>query len=152
MKVIRLVEAKILSVSEKFLEVLECGISFQDFEAQLKKELDQLGVDLLKDLLESLDQQLRNSSTRKQAWTIVRKNDSKEILTPFGLLSYTRSYFQHKESKEYCYLADEKAGITPHSRIGLNMKAELAAACGEISYEKATRQLSGYNSVLTVSK
>ena len=51
--------------------------------------------------------------TRKQEWTVVRNNDRKEILTPFGLLSYTRSYYRHKESKEYCYLVDEKAGITP---------------------------------------
>jgi len=111
MEVIRLVEAKILSVSVKILEVLEHGSSFPEFEAQLKKELDQLGVDLLQVVLESLDQQLRNSSTRKQTWTIVRKNDRKEILTPFGLLSYMRSYYQHKESKEYRYLVDEKAGI-----------------------------------------
>ena len=152
MEIIRLVEAKILSVSEKILEVLEDGSSFLEFEAQLKKELDQLGVDLLRVVLESLDQQLRNSSTRKQTWTIVRKNDRKEILTPFGLLSYMRSYYQHKESKEYHYLVDEKAGIIPHSRIGSNMKAELAAACGEMSYEQATSQLSRYNPALKVSK
>ena len=152
MEVIRLVEAKILSVSEKILEVLEDGSSFLEFEAQLKKELDQLGVDLLKVVLESLDQQQRNSSTRKQTWTIVRKNDRKEILTPFGLLSYMRSYYQHKESKEYRYLVDEKAGIIPHSWIGSNMIAELAAACGEMSYEQDTSQLSRCNPALKVSK
>ena len=59
MEVIRLAETKPLSIAKKMLEVLEYGISFQDFEAQLKKELDQLGVDLLKVVLESLDQQLR---------------------------------------------------------------------------------------------
>ncbi len=47
MEVIRLVEAKILSVSEQIFEVLDYGSSFPEFEALLKKELDQLGFDLL---------------------------------------------------------------------------------------------------------
>jgi len=152
MEVIRLVEEKILSVSEKMLEVLDDGCSFQEFEADLKKKLDQLGVELLKVVLESLDQQLRNSPTRKQTWTIVRRNDPKEILTPFGPLSYVRSYYRHKENKDYCHLVDEKAGITPHARVSSNMKAELTATCGEMSYEKATRQLSRYNPALKVSR
>ena len=152
MDIIRLAEAKSLSVTEKVLNFLGHGCSFPAFLAQLKQELDGFGVDLAKACLESLDQELRDSMTRKQEWTVVRNNDRKEILTPFGLLSYTRSYYRHKESKEYCYLVDEKAGITPHSRVCSELKAELAAACGEMSYEKATRQLSRYNPALKVSK
>lgn len=152
MDVIRLTEEKILSVSEKILGVLEHGVNFQEFEAQLKKELDQFGIDLLKVVLESLDQQLRESKRRKQEWNIVRRNDQKEILTPFGPLSYMRTYYQHKETGKYRYLADAKAGITPHSRVSSNVKSELVAACGEASYEQATRQLSRYNPALKVSK
>jgi len=152
MEVIRLAEEKILSVAEKVLGVLELGVNFQEFEAQLKKELDQFGIDLLEVVLESLDQQQRESKRRKQEWNIVRRNDQKEIMTPFGLLSYRRTYYQHKETEEYRYLVDAKAGITPHSRISINMKAELAAACGEASYEQATRQLSRYNPALKVSR
>ncbi|HHX75061.1 MAG TPA: ISLre2 family transposase, partial [Firmicutes bacterium] len=48
MDVIRLVEAKFLSVAEKILEVLADGVDFVSFEDQLKKELDNLGCDLLK--------------------------------------------------------------------------------------------------------
>ena len=152
MDIIRLAEGKSLSVSEKVLNFLGHSCSFPAFLAQLRQELDGFGVDLAKACLESLDQELRDSMTRKQEWTVVRNNDRKEILTPFGLFSYTRSYYRHKESKEYCYLVDEKAGITPHSRVCSELKAELAAACGEMSYENATSQLSRYNPTLKVSK
>lgn len=152
MEIIRLVESKFLSVSEKILEFLADGSSYQQLEAQLKKELDQLGCDLLKTVLESLDDRQRNSDARKREWTVVRKNDRKEILTPFGLLSYERSYYRHKESKNYCYLVDEKAGITPHSRVSESLKAELSEACSGMSYEKATIQVSRYNPELKVSK
>jgi hypothetical protein len=48
MGVVRLVEAKVLSVTEKILKVLGDGIDFLNFEAQLKKELDNLGCELLR--------------------------------------------------------------------------------------------------------
>jgi hypothetical protein len=51
-------ETKVLSVSEKIIEDLVDGISFQDFTVRLKKELDLLGVDLLKVVQESNDQKL----------------------------------------------------------------------------------------------
>jgi hypothetical protein len=116
MDIIRLVEEKTLSVSVKILEALEDGCTYQDLEANLKKQFDQLGCEILKVFLESLDQKQLTSKARKRRWTVVRRNDSKEILTPFGPLTYERSYYRNKESKNYCYLVDEKAGITPHSR------------------------------------
>lgn len=152
MEIIRLIEGKNLLFAEKILGFLEHGFSFQEFVTQLKEELDQLGTDLLQVALESLDQQLRESKRRKQMWNVVKRDEPKEILTPFGQLSYRRTYYRHKKTGVYCHLVDAKAGITPHSRISSNMKAELVAACGEASYEQATRQLSRYNPALKVSR
>ena len=152
MELIRFVEDKTLSLTEKTLEFLEAGCSFSDLQSQLKKELDQMGSDLLQHALEAYDQQLRESKARKQAWSIVRRNDPKSIVTPFGNLNYERTYFCNKRTKEYSYLVDEKAGIAPHSRITDNLKAELVAACGEMSYEKATDHLSRFNQALKFSR
>ena len=152
MEIIQLLESKILPFSEKVLEFLADGCSFPEFLTQLKQELDVLGLDIVKTVLETLDEKLRNNPARKREWTVVRKNDAKTLLTPFGQLSYKRGYYRHKISKDYRHLVDKKAGITPHSKMSLDMKAELAAACGEMSYEKATNQLSLYNPVLKVSR
>jgi len=152
MDVVRLVDSKILSVVEKIFAVLEGGIDYRTFEAQLKKELDGLGRDLLKVVIEALDQQLSESKERKQKWVVVRKNDRKEILTPFGLLSYERRYYRNKESKEYSYLVDEKVGIKPHSRVSVSVKADLVEASTVSSYEETTLQVSRHNSELKVSR
>lgn len=71
MNVVRLVEAKTLLVVERILEVLEGGIDYPSFETQLKKELDQLGCDLLNIVLEALDQKLNGVAPVqwvKKAW------------------------------------------------------------------------------------
>jgi hypothetical protein len=152
MDVVRLVEAKVLSVTEKILEVLEGGSDYLTFEAQLKKELDSLGCDLLKVVLEALDQKLCDSQERKQDWKIARKSERKELLTPFGLVAFERRYFQHKQSKQYRHLVDERAGITPHMRVGVSLRAELSEACTTMSYEGATLQASRHNAELKVSR
>ena len=57
MDIIRLAEAKTLSVTEKALNFLRHGCSFPAFLTQLKQILDGFGVDLAKACLESLDQE-----------------------------------------------------------------------------------------------
>lgn len=152
MELVRLVESKVLSVVEEILEVLEGGSDYLSFEAKLKKELDGLGCEILKEVMEALDRKFRESDDRKRNWTIVRKNDQKEILTPFGLLVYERTYYRHKEKKQYSYLVDKKVGITPHARVGANLKADFSEACTGVSYEAATLQVSRHNPELKVSR
>jgi hypothetical protein len=152
MEIVRLVEAKVLLLAEDILKVLEGGTDYLSFESKLKKELDGLGCEILQVVLEGIEQKIRKSEDRKRNWTVVRKNDQKEILTLFGLLRYGRSYYRHKESKKYSYLLDEKVGITPHMRVGKNLKADLAEACTSMSYEEATLQVSRHNAQLKVSR
>jgi len=152
MEIVRLVESKFLSVAEKILEVLEGNCDFRAFEAKLKKELDSLGCEILKEVLETLDRKYRESEERKRNWTIVRNKDPKSILTQFGTLEFERTYYRHKQSRRYAYLVDEKVGIKPHERVGVNLKADLTEACASMSYEEATLQISRHNSELKVSK
>lgn len=152
MELVRLVEGKVLSVVESVIRVLEGEADYQSFEAQLKKELDGLGLDLLQAVLETLDGELRASNARKKTWTVVRKKDRKEILTSFGLLAYERTYYRHKESRRYAYLVDEKVGIAPHVRVGASLKGDLVQTCADMSYERSSVQLSRHNAELKVSR
>ena len=152
MEIIRLVEEKVLLVVEEVLKILEGGIDLRTYELALKKELDSLGCDILQVVLESLDKKLREDKERKKQWELVRREDRKTITTLFGQVTYKRTYYQHKKSKEYCYLVDEKAGYSPHVRISGNLKAELVEAATVMSYEGATIELSRHNPELKISR
>src|SRR5690554_4134357 len=152
MDLIRLVEEKILSVVNEMSKIFEGEIDYLTFEVRLKKELDSLGRDLLQLVLETLEEKIHESEERKREWKVVRRRDQKAILTIFGQLIYERSYYQHKESKKYAYLVDEQIGITPHARVGPNLKAALLEASSKMSYEEATVQESSYNPELKVSR
>jgi hypothetical protein len=151
MEIVRLVEEKVLSVTAKVLEVLQGEVSYQNFEMILKKELDGLGCEVLKLLLEELDREIKTDKARKKRWAVVRK-DNKSMLTSFGTVNYERTYYRHKENNKYSYLVDQKAGFKPRSRISESLKAELVDASAVMSYENATLELSRYNRELKVSK
>jgi len=152
MELVRVVEGKVLLVVTKALEVLAGGVSYRSFESILKKELDGLGCEMLKLVLEELDRELKADQERKLKWEIVRKDDTRNLLTTFGQVTYNRTYYQHKESKEYAYLVDRKAGIKPNSKVSENLKAELVDTSAVMSYESATVELSRHNRELKVSK
>jgi len=152
MELVRVVEGKVLLVVTKALEVLAGGVSYRSFESILKKELDGLGCEMLKLVLEELDRELKADQERKLKWEIVRKDDMRNLLTTFGQVTYNRTYYQHKESKEYAYLVDRKAGIKPNSKVSENLKAELVDSSAVMSYESATVELSRHNRELKVSK
>lgn len=152
MDIVRLVEQKILSTVEAIVKVLEGEVDYHSFEKLLKQELDRLGCDLLEEVLQALDQEIYSSKARKKNWKVERRNDKKAILTPFGQLEYKRTYYRHKDTSQYAYLLDERAGITSHMRVSSTVKAELAENTAQGSYEKATEQISRYNPELKVSK
>jgi len=130
MEIVRLVESKFLSVAEKILEVLEGNCDFRAFEAKLKKELDSLGCEILKEVLETLDRKYRESEERKRNWTIVRNKDPKSILTPFGTLEFERTYYRHKQSRRAAAAAlsvvsTDGSGST-ESKVATSLPADLS--------------------------
>ncbi|ACB84735.1 ISLre2-like element ISNth2 family transposase [Natranaerobius thermophilus] len=152
MEIIQLVEEKILQVSEKVLNVLDGEIEYDTFTKLLKEELDGLGSDILKEVLEALDAQIKENRRDRKGWVVERKADPKSILTPFGDMVYNRTYYKNKETGEYKYLADEKAGITSHMRVDSTLKSDIADAATKVSYEKATEEVSRFNQDLKLSK
>ncbi len=152
MDIVHLVEKKILSVTEKILEVLVDGTDYTSFEMALKGELDGLGREILGTVVEALEKKIFESGDRKRSWKVVRKGDPKEVLTPFGQVSFKRRYYRNRLTGEHAYLVDQQVGITPHMRVGTNLKASLTEISGENSYEATTRQMGRYNPDLKLSK
>ena len=66
MDIVRLVEKKILLVAEKIIAVLSEGTSYTNFEMELKKELDGLGCEILRTVLEALEEKTFRSEDRKR--------------------------------------------------------------------------------------
>src|SRR5690606_929310 len=121
------------------VDVVTAEVSYRDFEERLRQELDALGRDIVKWVVEASDEHLREESQARPGWVVARRGDEKQLLTPFGMVSYERTNFRHRAGKQYAYLADAVIGVTPHQRVNDGVKARLVELAVEQSYRKSGR-------------
>lgn len=129
--------ARFLRVSECVLDALEKGVDYQELQRKVREELDSLGRDVLRSVIEAADERLRLNRSERRGWVVEQRNHVKELLTPFGPMQYSRTYFKHSASKTHAYLVDRMMGFTPHQRIDAGLKAELVERATEQSFRRS---------------
>ncbi len=87
-------------VLEAIYHHLEGEMDFLTFQETLRKELNQLGKDILIDVLEAKDQYIWEHKEERKGWEVVRRDDTKEILTVFGQMRYRRTYYRNRTTKQ----------------------------------------------------
>lgn len=100
---------------------------------------------LLPKLYEEFDRQLfEDKAFRKEHNLVVKERGrSRDYMTPLGLLSISRTYYQNKQSGEYLYPVDELAGISSYSRLSPSLCALLLNSTSEVSMQKSATIVTG---------
>ena len=70
----------------------------------------------MKSLIESLDKNFKCSDERLKKWNINKSNVSRTIITLYGDISFTRTYFESKNKKEKFFYIDDLLGLEKHKR------------------------------------
>lgn len=107
-----------------------------DLVLGLQESLFELGRSIVAEVLEDMDEHVRNSAERKKRYEIVRK-DPNTLLTSFGSVTYSRTYFKPKEGGQRKYIVDELAGINPHDRVSADVVINALDEATQSSYRKA---------------
>ena len=123
------------------------GKDISKFILNTGKSLDEVGVKIVKEALEILDDTIRDSKERKQEYYIQRRNDKKTLITKFGEVNYQRTYYKSKKDGTYEYLSDTMVGIQPYERMDLSYEAELIKESLDNSYHKSGMKVSSNTQV-----
>ena len=107
-----------------------------DLVLGLKENLNELGRNIIAEVLQDMDQYLRDSAVRKKDWEIVRKDET-SLLTSFGDVKYSRTYFKPKNKGKRQYLVDSIVGINPHDRVSADVVINAINEAIDSSYRKA---------------
>ena len=137
MQIVQQMWARFNSIVESILDAMEKGLDYVRFEENLREQLYELGREACKWVLEATDKRLVEHREERPGWRIQRRDDVKDILTPFGKVAYRRTYFKHAKTNECAYLVDRKAGYGPHAKIDLALAAEVVETASELSYRKS---------------
>ncbi len=128
-------------ISDKFENEIEKLLSeerdISEFINTAKAMLDGIGTKLVAEALETVDQAVRDSQSRKRNWLVKSKADPKKLATIFGEVSYKRTYYENKRTGEYSYLSDEAVGIKAHEKIDTSLKAKLIEEAIHIPYRSS---------------
>lgn len=128
-------------IRDKFAEELEKLCSevrdISEFILTMKATLDKAGTMLIAEALQSINKSIKDSRERKRHWEVKSKADPKTLVTLFGEVSYSRTYYQNKRTGEHKYLSDEAVGIFPHDRMDTSLKAKLIEGAIEVPYRRS---------------
>jgi hypothetical protein len=141
MEIIQQMADSFLHCVESIIDLRESGIDFHTLEERLWETLMGLGQTMLKAALEEHDQHLSQHPQERSGWKIQRGPDQKTLITRFGQITYRRRYYHHTTSKEYAYLTDRQAGLSPHQRLDPTVKADITASAVNAPYALAGSRL-----------
>lgn len=114
---------------------------FTDYIAGVQEEVNKLGCKVIEETLEEMDKLICNSPKRKKHWH-VEDHDEKDLLTPLGKVSFTKTLYAHKENRtaegkqEMCYLLDKALGFTENERMTDDVKAQIYEEAVQTSYRR----------------
>jgi len=128
-------------IEETIKNFLSENRDLADLVLGLKESLYELGRNIVTEVLEDMDQHLRDCAIRKKDWEIVRKDET-GLLTSFGSIRYSRTYFKPKAEGKRLYLVDDIVGIDPHERVSADVVINAIEEAIDSSYRKAGEKAS----------
>ncbi|HEY5585653.1 MAG TPA: ISLre2 family transposase [Ruminiclostridium sp.] len=129
------------NIRETIKNFIEQGDDIANLVLGLQEDIFELGRNIVSEVLEAMDEHIRESGLRKQQWEVIRKDPS-SILTSFGMANYSRTYFLSKENGGRKYLVDSIVGIVPHDRVSADVVINAINEAVDSSYRKGGEKAS----------
>lgn len=110
--------------------------TFADIVASTKKNVQELGRQVLSQVIEEVERQF--DAERDRHKIVVRnKNKLRRLITEFGDIDIRHTLYFDKESKRYFFAVDELLRIEKYTRIEEGLQAKLLSDATLTSYGKA---------------
>ena len=109
------------NLEEVLINSLENKYNFADIVEQLTITGKKVTKDMLSYVLEELEVTIRDSTERKNKFTIHKREVPRKLLCDFGEIEFERTYYKNKIDGSYTYLLDNFLDIAKSQRIETNL-------------------------------
>lgn len=134
LKSIKYFEENCISIFEKLEDdFMKNPTALAEYVIGLTAELHTLGICMLQESLEAMDQMLQDSPIRKKSW-YVESHTSKQLLTSLGTVHFKKTLFTNKETGTSEYLLDRILQIDKHERMTEDAEARMLLETVQTSY------------------
>lgn len=122
--------SKFENLEDKFLKD---PTKMAEYVIGLTEELHQLGLHMIRESLEMMDQMLQESPIRRKNW-LVEAHKEKQLITSLGTVSFTKTLFTNSETGKSEYLLDRILGMETHERMTEDAEAKMLEEAVQTSY------------------
>ena len=139
---IKYFEEKCINRFEKLEdEFIKDPTHIAEYVLDLTEELHKLGIEMIKETLEQMDEMLQKSGKRKQKW-VVESHVSKKLTTSLGDVTFNKTLFTHKETGRSEYLLDRIIGLERNERLTEDAEVKLLEEAVQTSYRRGGEEVS----------
>ena len=107
----------------------------------LTEELHNLGLRMIQESLEQMDEMLNKSPKRLQHW-VVESHGTKKLTTSLGDVNFRKTLFTNKETGISEYLLDRIIGLERNERITEDAEAKMLKEAVQTSYRRGGEETS----------
>lgn len=135
-------EIGIKKFQKTFEEFYSDPTRFAEFVLNLQVNLNEWGRMMIKEGLEEIDLQIKNSRKRHYDGWLVDNTNSKELITSLGALKFMKTSYYNKTTGEYKYLLDSAVGFEPGKKITEDAMANMYKEAAQTSYRRSGEMMS----------
>lgn len=122
-------------------EFMKNPLQLAEYVTGITAQLHKLGLRMIKESLESMDQMLQKSPKRKKNW-VVESHIEKQLLTSLGSVNFSKTLFTNKETGNREYLLDRILGIERNERLTEDAQARMLEEAVQTSYRRGGEETS----------
>ena len=116
-------------------------LQMAEYVISMTAELHNLGLRMIQDSLEAMDQMLQDSPIRLKHW-IVESHTTKQLVTSLGTVTFRKTLFTNKETGTSEYLLDRILGLERNERLTQDAEARLLSEAVQTSYRRGGEETS----------
>ena len=143
-EIIQQINKEIQEISNKNLSNLLNGNGIHEASEKLVKDIQKIGLIILKDNIETLDKAIKEMKERKERYKVDGKV-SKSLIVDLGELKFRKTRYYDIKENEYLYLVDRYLKIESTDRMSDSVKKRILNEAIESTYRKG-----GKNASITV--
>lgn len=116
-------------------------LQMAEYVIGITNELHSLGLQMIQESLESMDQMIQESPIRRRHW-MVESHTSKQLITSLGAINFNKTLFTNKETGKSEYLLDRILGLERNERITEDAEARMLEEAVQTSYRRGGEETS----------
>lgn len=122
-------------------EFLKNPNNFAEYVFGITGLLCKFGTEMLRDSLEAMDRMLCESAFRQKSWAI-EAHHTKTLVTSPGDVTFRKTLFLNRQTKQHSYLLDRIMGLEPKQRLAEDAAARMLEEAVQASYRRGAQQAS----------